>query len=144
MSFINKLTYSAAAAVLFTSAAQAGQFTIENGKTKPLRLSGDAASVVIGNPNVADVAVHNSNLLFVSGKSFGVTNLLVFDKAGKTLYEADVVVTTNTASVVSINRAGASYTYDCSPACRPTLAVGDDQGHFNQVREQVEGGSTGG
>lgn len=126
------------AALLMSASALAGQFTVESGKTKPLRLTGDAASIVIGNPNVADVAVHNGKLLFVSGKSFGTTNLIIFDKAGRTIYSADIVVTTNTANLVTVNRAGNNFSLDCAPSCKPTVSIGDNNDHFTMTAQQLE------
>ncbi len=138
MSLKSKFLAAGLVAGLMAASAHAGHFTVETGKTKPLRLSTDAASVVIGNPNIADVAVHNGKLIFVSGKSFGTTNLMIFDKAGNTIYSSDIVVTTNTANLVTVNRAGNNYTYDCAPDCRSTLSVGDDPNQFNSVRNQIQ------
>lgn len=126
------------AAMFVIGAAQAGQFTVETGKTKPIRLSQDAGSVVLGNQNIADVAVHDKKLILVSGKSFGTTNLIVFDREGKTIYSADLVVTANSANLVSVNRAGEFYTLNCSPNCRDTMQVGDENGHFNEIIQQLE------
>ncbi len=136
MKIITKIGAMTTAALLMAASASAGQFTIESGKTKPLRLKTEAASIVIGNPNIADVAVHDGQLLFVSGKTFGTTNLLIFDADGKTIYSADIVVTTNTANLVTINRAGENFTYDCAPTCRAGLSVGDSSTHFNQTFNQ--------
>lgn len=125
------------AALTASLAAQAEQFTVETGKTKALKLKGEAASVAIGNPNIADVAVHNSQLLFVSGKTFGTTNLLILNSDGHTIYSADVVVTANTANLVTVKRAGSDYTYDCAPTCRAGLAVGDANDHYTEVYNQM-------
>ena len=134
---ITKTALSGCAALLFACAAHAGQITVEAGKAKAVKLNANADSVIIGNPNIADVAVHDDTLLFVTGKSFGTTNLMIFDKDGNTLVSQDVVVTANTATWVSVKRAGANYTYDCSPSCRPTLAAGDEQQHYANVGEQL-------
>ncbi len=138
MTLISKFGGAVIATLFICASAQAGQFTIESGKTKPLRLKGKAASIVVGNPNVADVAVHDENLIFVTGKTFGTTNLMIFDKAGKTIYSANVVVTTNTANLVTVNRAGDNYTYDCAPTCRAGMSVGDNNNHFSEVSNQIK------
>lgn len=124
--------------LLLAGTALAGQFTVESGDTKALRLNQEAGNVVIGNQNIADVAVVNSKLLLISGKVFGTTNLMVLDNEGKAIYTADIVVTTNTANLVTINRAGNNFSYDCAPNCRPGLVVGDDPEHFNTMYTQVE------
>jgi len=138
MSIISKFCVASVAAISISASAFAGQFTIESGKTKPLRLTTEAASVVVGNPNIADVAVHNGKLIFISGKTFGTTNLMIFDKAGNTIYSNDIVVTTNTANLVTVNRGGSNFTYDCAPDCRASLSVGDSDAHFNSTSEQIQ------
>ena len=134
---ILKTAISAGAALLVACAAQAGHITVEAGKAKAIKLNTNAESVIIGNPNIADVAVHDDKLLFVTGKSFGTTNLMIFDSKGNTIHSSDVVVTANTATWVSVKRAGANFTYDCAPACRPTLSAGYDSGHYDNVGEQL-------
>lgn len=137
MSHFTKFGAAAAALIFMCASAHADQFTVESGKTKPLRLKGEAASVVVGNPNIADVAVHDEKLLFISGKVFGTTNLIIFNADGGTIYSGDIVVTTNTANMVTVRRAGSNYTYDCAPNCRPTLTIGDAQGQFEGVYTQM-------
>lgn len=113
------------AGILVTAPALAGPLVIEANKTVPVRLKGAAASVVLGNREIADVAVHDEHLVFVTGKNFGTTNLMVFDRAGNQIYSSDVVVTTNTSSLVTVNRSGDNETYACSPSCRPVAPLGD-------------------
>ncbi len=131
-----KAALAGLAALSLSSAAFADQLFVEASKSVPVRINGVASSIVIGNKNIADVAVHNEGLLFVTGKSYGTTNLLVFDKSGRQIYSSDVMVTTNSTNLVTINRAGQSYTYDCSPSCRAVLSVGDEPGHFGTLIEQ--------
>lgn len=136
MTKLFKAAFLGAASLALASAASAGQIFVEASKTVPVELNGSAASIVIGNKNVADVAVHNENLIFVTGKSYGTTNLLVYDKAGRQIYNSDVMVTTNSTNLVTINRAGQSFTYDCSPNCRAVLSIGDDPDHFAALIDQ--------
>jgi len=137
MSFSVKTALSVCAAALISCAAHAGHITVETGKAKALKLKTNADSVIIGNPNIADVEVHDDTLLFITGKAYGTTNLMIFDNEGNTIHSSDVVVTSNTKSWVSINRAGQNYTYDCSPTCRPTLSPGDEQAHYGGVAAQL-------
>lgn len=137
MTFAVKTALTCCAAALISCAAHAGQITVETGKAKVLKLKTNADSVIIGNPNIADVAVHDDTLLFITGKSYGTTNLMIFDNQGNTIHSSDVVVTSNTKTWVSVTRAGSNFTYDCSPTCRPTLSPGDDPTHFGGVAEQL-------
>lgn len=137
MSLLTKFGTAAAAVLFLCASAHAGQFTVESGKTKPLRLKGEAASVVLGNPNIADVAVHDEKMLFISGKVFGTTNLIIFNEEGQAIYTGDIVVTTNTANMVTVKRGSENYTYDCAPDCRPALTIGDAPQQFDAVYNQM-------
>lgn len=136
MTICLKAAVLGAATLSLASSAFAEQIFIEAGKTMAVSINGAASSIVIGNKNIADVAVHNEQLIFVTGKSYGSTNLLVFDKAGRQIYNSDVLVTTNSSNLVTINKAGQSYTYDCSPNCKGVLSVGDDAEYFATLIDQ--------
>ena len=81
---------------------------VEANKTVPVKLKGTAASVVLGNRNIADVAVHDEHMIFITGKSFGTTNLMVFDRSGNQILNTEVVVTANTSNLVTVNRNGSN------------------------------------
>ena len=109
------------ATLMMSTPLQAQEFQVEIHKTKQLKVRGEVDSIIIGNPEVADVSIHttkNSNLLFVTGRDFGSTNLLIFDDTGKQIYSGDIVVSENSSTFVSIRRAGDTSTYDCVPRCR--------------------------
>ncbi|MCA8899653.1 MAG: pilus assembly protein N-terminal domain-containing protein [Hyphomonas sp.] len=116
--------------------ASAGPLAVEANKTVAVRLKGSAASVVLGNRNIADVAVHDDQLIFITGKTFGTTNLMVFDRNGKQIYSNDVTVTVNTTNLVTVNRSGSNFTYDCTPNCRSVLSTGDDSEYFDSLMKQ--------
>jgi len=134
-----KILTLAAASLLASVSSFAQQITVEANKSLgfPIR-NGNASSVVIGNPNIADVSVHNQNLIFITGRTFGTTNLLVYDVEGNQLYEGDVVVTTNSTNIVVVNRAGQNHTLDCAPNCKSILAIGDELNYFERIFDQTE------
>ena len=136
MSLLAKICTLPVAALVLTQTALAGPMSVELNKTFPVHLRGKAASVVLGNPKIADVVVHDDRLLFVTGKSFGTTNLLVFDKEKRQIFSSEITVIADEANLVTVNRSGSNYTYDCAPDCRPTLNVGDEAGHFSQNMQQ--------
>lgn len=138
MKLISRLAAACLMAGTFTLTAIAQQMTVETGTTKPLRLSRAAANVVIGNQNIADVAVADPHMIFLTGKSFGTTNLVVLDANNNIIVETDVVVTTNAANLVTINRGGSSFTYDCAGECRDAPVLGDNEDHFSRSLDQAE------
>ena len=133
-----KFAAGAAVLVMLCGAAAAQQYTVESGTTKPVRLSKPASSVVIGNQNIADVAVADPQLVFLTGKTFGTTNLIVLDEDNNILVSANVVVTANSANLVTVNRAGSSFTYDCPGECRDAPMIGDDPAHFSNAASQAQ------
>ncbi|KCZ49943.1 MULTISPECIES: pilus assembly protein N-terminal domain-containing protein [unclassified Hyphomonas] len=127
------------AASLMVLPAIAGPLTVETNKTVPLKMKGTAASVVLGNRNIADVAVHDEHLIFITGKTFGTTNLMVFDRSGNQILNTEVVVTANTSNLVTVNRNGSNFTYDCAPSCRSIISPGDNVQHFDDLMQQQMG-----
>lgn len=138
MPFPVKSFAAAASAALICTTAAAQQMEVESGTTKPVRLSKAASSVVIGNQNIADVAVADPQLVFLTGKSFGTTNLLILDSDNNIILSTDVVVSVNSANLVTVNRAGSAYTYNCTSDCRDTPMIGDNDEHFGKAVSQAE------
>ena len=63
---------------------------------------------------------------------------MIFDKSGKQIMSSDVVVTANASNLVTINRSGATFTYDCAPECRSVTSAGDEENYFGQVMSQQQ------
>ena len=85
-----------------------------------------AANVVIGNDKVVDVTVVDSHTVYVVGKAYGSTNVIISDRDGRTLFSGDVAVNPPVASV-SVYR-GADRTEEaCAPDCTPGQHPGQGQ-----------------
>ncbi len=52
-----------------------------------MKLPDRAATVVIGNPLIADLAIQPGGIAVVTGKGYGGTNVIVMDRAGVVLTE---------------------------------------------------------
>ncbi len=119
--------------------------TVEFNKTHVMRLSAPAGAVVIGNPRIADVSVHSDNTLFVFGRGFGQTDLLILDAAGNTLVHTDinVVEATTQGSVRMIAPGRGNQTFSCSPYCRPAPGFADDPEFKGAYSGEVGGGGGG-
>ena len=90
---------------------------VEINKTTPLTLSEVPGSIVIGNPQIADVAVAQGDRIFITGKAFGTTNLIVYDPEGKQMFRSDVQVTSGSDNLVTLARGGEQVLLDCAPNC---------------------------
>jgi Flp pilus assembly secretin CpaC len=90
-----------------------------------LNLAGRAASVIVGNPSIADVTVVDERTLYVSGRGGGVTEIVVLDRTGAPIYEGDVVVTAPNDSQVSVWRGAQVTEMACAGVCSPVTRNGE-------------------
>lgn len=104
---------------------------------KVVRLPAKAQTVIVGNPGIADVAVQKNGVMVVTGKSFGVTNLIALDASGALLAESLVRVGASSDSLVTVHRGTDRESYSCTPACQPSIQIGDGEKHFGTVASQV-------
>ncbi len=109
------ITQSFANNVVFPS--QSG-FVLVLSKATDIVLPSGAASVVIGNPEIADILVQTGTSLTISGKRVGQTNMLVRDQENRLLVDLQLdVVPPDTASL-TVYRGADKTDYDCRPLCR--------------------------
>ena len=88
-------------------------------------LPGPAHNVFLGNPAVADVNLSDQRHVVVTGKTGGVTNMIVTDEKGRTIFDREIVVgQTSFNRVVLINGVNI-VNYACAPYCEQ---VGATQG----------------
>lgn len=106
-----------AAASLVPAIAAADVLTAPLGRAVRVPLAAAAADVVVGDPKIADVTVVSPTVLFVSGKAFGSTNLVVLDRTGRTIFDGRVQVPLHADGQVSISRGAKAATYFCAPNC---------------------------
>jgi hypothetical protein len=85
-----------------------------------LGVQGQAASVVVGNPSVADVTVVDTHTLYISGRGYGETDVVVLDRSGRTLYSGDVIVTATEGARASVYRGADRTDMACAPYCSVT------------------------
>ena len=108
-----------AAAVLAAAPSWADNLVVSVDHSVRLTMDGQASSVVVGNPQVADVAVIDTHTVFVSGRSVGLTDLVVLDPLGRTIFARDISVTRPGVGVVSVYRGAEMSELACSPSCSP-------------------------
>jgi len=104
---------------------------------KVVRLPEKAQTVIVGNPGIADVSVQKNGVMVVTGKSFGVTNLIALDAGGVLLAESLVRVGAATDSVLTVQRGLDRESYSCTPLCQPSLQLGDAQRYFGETSGQT-------
>ena len=106
------------------------------------KLPANTATVIIGNPAIADVTTLKNNAgMVVTGKGYGRTNLIALDINGNLLDEKQIHVEP-TRHVLVVQRGASRESYSCDPLCMPSAVLGDDPKVFNDVSGQVSAHDT--
>jgi Flp pilus assembly secretin CpaC len=125
----------AALAVLALAPAQAAEdLIVKYDQSQLVRLPKAAAEVIVGNPSIADVAVQSGNLLVVTGKTFGITNIIALDADRNVIQDQRVLVRRDEGKVVNLQRGTERQSYNCTPQCNPSITIGDEQKYFDAIR----------
>ncbi len=133
------ITASALALALLSasSAWAAEELNIKTDQTQLITVLGDPGTVIIGNPSIADATVHGSKI-FLHGRAFGTTNLIILDGEGNQISAFDLTVYNNNSNSVVLFKAGNRYTYGCAPLCETTMQVGDDFSWTSEIIKTSE------
>lgn len=96
------------------------------------------ATVYIGNAAIADVNMIDATHVFLLGKSYGQTNLIALDGAGKQVANRQVNVYARSGNTVTVNRGAAQMTYACNGArCEFTPKPGDAKDPYDTTMSQI-------
>lgn len=99
-------------------------------------LAGEPATVVIGNALYADITLEKG-MIFIHGRQFGTTNVIVLDKDKNELANFELHVVRGGSHNLTIYKAGSAYSHVCAPVCESALQVGDNPEHFNGVNSAI-------
>ncbi len=124
-------------AVMIAGGAQAADFLVEMNKSKALHLPKPVATVMVGNPAVADITIESANLVYVMGKSYGRTNLVALDAEGKPILDLDISVVSQRTSAVTLTRGSGQISYNCTPRCERVANIGDNPDSFDTLVQQM-------
>lgn len=139
-SFTARLRFiGALSVVLLTSEAQAaaGVLNVVVDRASVVRAPDNTATVVIGNPLIADATTQKNGVMVVTGKSFGTTNIMLLDVTGAVLSETIVNVGRADDGTLVVQRGGKRESFACTPRCEPVLSIGDDKETFKATAEQI-------
>jgi hypothetical protein len=95
-----------------------------------LKLPDRVATIVIGNPSIADGTLQTGGQLIVTGKGYGTTNLMALDNRGAVLAEHTITVSAPTTGL-TVYRGADRETLSCAPKCQRTVVPGDAAGVFD-------------
>ena len=107
------------------AAADEAPITVNVNMARVLRINSPAATVIVGNPGIADVTIQDPQTLVLTGKSFGQTNLIVLDGNGNPVADTLIDVVQLQAGTMTVYQGAARTSLACAPVCQPTIMLGD-------------------
>lgn len=107
-----------AAIIAVSPAALAGKgISVQVNQAKIVKLARPADTIVVGNPKIADASVQDATTIVLTGKGFGVTNLVVLDQSGQPIVDEQISVSRDTTESVRVYRRAEVQTLHCNPVC---------------------------
>jgi hypothetical protein len=139
--FMSKRLWLAVAFVLAAGASPARAETdvlaVTLDQAKIARLPRGAATLIVGNPMIADVTMlKNNNMMVITGKGYGQTNLIAIDDEGSIIEDKEIRVLPSKALVI-LQSGGSRMSFACNPDCMPTVQLGDDDKTFTEAGTQI-------
>ena len=130
-----------AAAVLASPAAvvaePADTIAVNVDQAKLVRLPGKVATIVVGNPLIADVTLQPGGMIVVTGKGYGATNFIALDRGGEILVDRQIQVEGPSDRLVTVYRGIERESYSCAPLCQRRVTLGDSDTYFNNTMSQA-------
>jgi Pilus formation protein N terminal region len=126
-------------AAISGAAANDRAIRVELDYARIVKLPQGAQTLVIGNPLIADVtALKNNQLMVITGKSFGTTNLIVLDHSGAQVGESLITVAPAGDKLVVHRGPGHRESLACNPKCARAVDLADDVQYMNTSIEAVK------
>lgn len=119
------------------ASAMARDVSLVPDKAKILRLERPAATIIIGNPAIADATIRSGSMMILTGKSYGNTNLIALDATGEEIANINLTVAPPEYQTLWLYKGVDHASYNCNPRCARVLAIGDEKGSFNHIDEQT-------
>ena len=102
-------------------------------QAKLVRLPARVATIVVGNPLIADVTLQPGGMVVVTGKGYGATNFIALDRGGEVLVDRQIQVEGPSDRLVTVYRGIERESYSCMPTCQRRVTLGDSDAFFNNT-----------
>jgi len=122
---------------LATAAPDPDRIAVNVDQAKLVKLPGGIATIVVGNPLIADVTLQNGGVVVVTGKGYGATNFIALDRTGQVLVDRQIQVEGPSDQLVTVYRGIDRETYSCMPVCQRRITLGDGDAYFKTTMEQA-------
>jgi Flp pilus assembly secretin CpaC len=114
---MRRLAVLALIAATLPGAAMAQALTVTIDQAQRLTISRPAKDVIVGNPALVDVAILDEHHLLLTGKAYGVTNLVVTDPLGREILQRQMIVSAPEQNRVTVYRGADASSYACAGKC---------------------------
>ncbi len=106
-------------------------------QAKLVKLPSRVATIVVGNPLIADVTLQSGGIVVVTGKGYGATNFVAMDRGGEILVDRVIQVEGPTDQLVTVYRGIERESYSCLPVCQKRVTLGDGDTYFKAAIDQA-------
>lgn len=93
------------------------QLTVSRNGMLRVSLPASASSVIVANPDIADVNVVDSHTVYVIGRGYGSSAVTVLDRGGRPIFEGQVMVTAGQHDSVTMYKGSKASVMVCSNIC---------------------------
>lgn len=132
-----RLAFALSAAAIGATPTLAETVTVNVDQARILRLPDRVATIVIGNPLIADATLQSGGILVLTGKGYGATNLLALDRGGQVVMDKTVqVIGPPGGNLVVVYKGIERESYSCAPECEPRITLGDAPNYFSGTLAQ--------
>src|SRR5664280_1771536 len=106
-------------------------------QAKLVKLLTRVATIVVGNPLIADVTLQTGGVIVVTGKGYGATNFIAMDRSGEVLVDRVIQVEGPTDQLITIYRGVERESYSCMPICQQRVTLSDGDKYFKSAIDQA-------
>src|SRR6516225_138472 len=114
-----------------------GAIAVSVDQAKLVKLPTRAATIVVGNPLIADVTLQSGGIVVVTGKGYGATNFIAMDRNGEVLVDRQIQVEGPSEQLVTVYRGVERESYSCMPVCQRRVTLGDGESYFKSTIDQA-------
>jgi Flp pilus assembly secretin CpaC len=106
-------------------------------QAKLVKVPARVATIVVGNPLIADVALQAGGVIVVTGKGYGATNFMAVDRGGEVLVDRVIQVEGPSDQLITVYRGLDRESWSCMPICQKRVNLGDGEAYFKSAMEQA-------
>ena len=102
-----------------------------------IKLPEKVATLVVGNPLIADVSLQPGGIMIVTGKGYGATNVMAMDRGGDPARPHDPGRGADREARHRVSRRQSRDPGAALPVCQQRITLGDGQDYFKSTIEQA-------